>query len=110
MFTECQMISRLSYDIYNVPEGEGQVQNLSSKMIYNQGFRDQSRLLEQVYSEALFESIDLEDIKETLSQFTLEKCKVVLMAQSLLGDDCKVKLPEKVYTDVLKEEWFVIQF
>ena len=46
LFTECQMISRLSYDIYNVPEGEAQVQNLSSKMIYNQGFRDQSRLLE----------------------------------------------------------------
>ena len=36
LFNECQTIAKLSYEIYNVPDGEDQVERLSLKMTENE--------------------------------------------------------------------------
>ena len=79
-------------------------------MIHNQGFQSQFKLLEQVYNEPIIEKVDLVDIKDILGQFTIEKCKVILLGNDLLKEDkSKVKLPEAI-SEVKTEEWFGITY
>ena len=37
-----------------------------------------SKIIEDVYPEALIDKIDVDDIKKILSKFTIDNCKVVL--------------------------------
>ena len=53
-------------------------------MIYTQ---DPAKIIEQVYSEAIIENIDIQDIRDLLSEFTLDSCKVVLIVSKLFKED-----------------------
>ena len=79
--------------MYNVQEQEDYVSALSPQMISN---TNKAKLLEKVYPEALIDEIDIDDIRDFLSVFTLDRCKVVLLGKELLKDSCQVPLPEQI--------------
>ena len=63
------------------------------------------KILEQIYPESIMEDIHVEDIKEILSQFTIEKCKVVLMSKDLFGlKQGEIELPKLIRRNPLPEQ------
>ena len=60
LFNECKTIAKLSYDIYNVPEQEEHVIELSQVLSYG---CNPAKILEKCYAEAIIHSLDTEDIR-----------------------------------------------
>ena len=78
-------------------------------MTRNWGNRDNTNIIQEVYPEAVIDSIDTEDIRDLLAQFTLDKCKLVLMAPGLLTEQCNVELPKAISVQKV-EEWFLTKY
>ena len=78
------------------------MQVLSLKMMHTRP-NTLSKILENVYADPIIEKIDIEDIKSMLDGFTIEKCKVFLMGNSILQPECKI-LPKAIREDT--DKWF----
>ena len=77
--------------MYTPFEDEEHIGQLSARMQQN---RDRSKLLEEVYPEAIIKEIDVKDIRSILNLFTYESCKLVLIGNSMFCNDSRVPLTE----------------
>ena len=76
--------------MYNAPEPENIVDSLSRAMTTS---NVRNKILENIYPEAIIDHIDIEDIKKLLAEFTLDKCKVLILGKRLLDGSCPVEFP-----------------
>ena len=95
LFKESKMISDLSWKLYRSVDPEESVCTLANRMLITS---NPGKILEEIYGEAIIETIDVQDIRDFLGEFTIDKVKVVLLGNQLLDDTSSVQLPECIST------------
>lgn len=98
-FQEMKTMSSLNYQMYRVPDPASYTSALSQAMIFTQ---DMSRVLQDVYEDAVFAEVDLEDCKRFATECSYERCKVIFAGKGLLSAG-KITADQ---AEIKVEKWF----
>ena len=96
-----KLISNLSYEIYKIPDPEEQTTALGQAMVHA---IDLKNLVKDAQEETIFDEIDLDDIKQFVTEFSYERCYVILQGNDLLTRK-DIELPSAL-SKTLKEKRF----
>ena len=86
LFREMKAVSNLNFKLFNVPNPDKQTAALSRAMIYATSIE---KVVRDVYEGPVIDEIDLEDLKRFATEFSYERCNIVLArSDPTIAEEC----------------------
>lgn len=83
-FKELKVMCDIGFKYYKVPEPMDNVCDIANEMLFT---KDISRILKDTYPDTCVEEVDMELLKGSLDNLTLEKSKIVFSGKNLVHNE-----------------------